>query len=46
MIKKLCEKYLDPRAVRVVEGAIPETTALLALRWDHIMYTGKLRFRA
>ncbi len=32
--------YVDPDAVAVVEGGIPETTALLDLRWDHIMYTG------
>jgi len=33
-------EYLDNRLVRVVEGAVPETTALLAQRWDHIFYTG------
>ena len=33
-------KYLDPRAVRVMEGAVPETTALLNQQWDHIFYTG------
>lgn len=33
-------QYLDNSALRVVEGAIPETTALLAQRWDHIFYTG------
>lgn len=32
--------YLDPAAVAVVEGAIPETTELLAQRFDHIFYTG------
>jgi aldehyde dehydrogenase (NAD+) len=30
--------YLD--GVEVVEGAIPETTALLAQKFDHIFYTG------
>ena len=25
---------------RVVQGAVPETTALLNNRWDHIFYTG------
>lgn len=24
----------------MVEGGIPETTELLKLKWDHIMYTG------
>jgi len=33
-------EYLDPDAVAVVEGAIDETTALLAQRWDHVFYTG------
>jgi len=33
-------KYVDPEAIKVVRGAIPETTALLKLRWDHIFYTG------
>ena len=32
--------YLDTDAVAVVEGGIPETTALLAERFDHIFYTG------
>ena len=39
-IARLVPEYLDPRCVRVVEGAIPETTALLELPWDHILYTG------
>lgn len=34
------ERYLDVRAVRVIEGAVPETTELLAERFDHIFYTG------
>jgi acyl-CoA reductase-like NAD-dependent aldehyde dehydrogenase len=33
-------KYFDPRAVAVVEGAVPETTALLAQKWDLIFFTG------
>jgi aldehyde dehydrogenase (NAD+) len=39
-IAELVPKYLDPEAVRVVEGAVPETQALLEQAWDHIMYTG------
>jgi aldehyde dehydrogenase (NAD+) len=31
---------LDPDAVAVVEGGIPETTALLEQPFDHIFYTG------
>lgn len=32
--------YLDPDAVAVVEGGVPETTTLLEQRFDHIFYTG------
>ena len=37
---RLVPKYLDKDCVRVVEGAVPETSALLELPWDHILYTG------
>src|SRR5210317_312461 len=37
---RLVPEYLDPDCVKVVEGAVPETTALLELPWDHILYTG------
>jgi aldehyde dehydrogenase (NAD+) len=37
---QLVEKHLDPDAVAIVEGAVPETQALLAERFDHIFYTG------
>jgi len=33
-------KYLDQQAVAVVEGGIPETTALLDQPWDFIFFTG------
>jgi len=36
-------EYVDPTAVAVVEGAASETTALLAERFDHILYTGNGR---
>lgn len=32
--------YLDPECFTVVQGAVPETTALLSQRFDHICYTG------
>ncbi len=32
--------YLDDRIVQVVTGGVPETTDLLAERFDHIFYTG------
>jgi aldehyde dehydrogenase (NAD+) len=40
LLAKLCAKYLDQRALRVIEGGVPETTALLAEKFDHIFYTG------
>ncbi|MET9827931.1 aldehyde dehydrogenase family protein [Streptomyces sp. NPDC006385] len=33
-------RVLDPHAVAVVEGGVPETTALLDQRFDHVFYTG------
>ncbi|MGX9882672.1 aldehyde dehydrogenase family protein [Streptomyces sp. NPDC002276] len=39
-IARLLPAYLDTDAVAVVEGGIPETTALLAEHFDHIFYTG------
>lgn len=39
-VARLLPRYLDTEAVAVVEGAVPETTALLAERFDHIFYTG------
>jgi aldehyde dehydrogenase (NAD+) len=33
-------KYLDDEAVAVVQGAVPETQALLAQQFDHVFYTG------
>ncbi|MEU6091935.1 aldehyde dehydrogenase family protein [Streptomyces sp. NPDC047085] len=39
-LAELIPAYLDTDAVAVVEGGIPETTALLAQRFDHIFYTG------
>lgn len=40
LMAELIPKYLDGDAVRVVEGAVDETTVLLKLRFDHIIYTG------
>ncbi len=36
-------RHLDPEAIRVVEGGVPETTALLEQKFDHIFYTGNGR---
>jgi aldehyde dehydrogenase (NAD+) len=40
LVAKWLPKYLDRKAVQVMEGGVPETTALLRQRWDHIFYTG------
>ncbi|MGX1128455.1 aldehyde dehydrogenase (NAD+) [Streptomyces glaucescens] len=40
VLARLLAAYLDTEAVAVVEGGVPETTALLAERFDHIFYTG------
>ncbi|MER7103534.1 aldehyde dehydrogenase family protein [Streptomyces humidus] len=39
-LARLLPAHLDTEAVAVVEGGIPQTTALLAERFDHIFYTG------
>ncbi|WP_405726561.1 aldehyde dehydrogenase family protein [Streptomyces sp. NBC_00028] len=39
-LARLLPEFLDTEAFAVVEGGIPETTALLAERFDHIFYTG------
>ncbi|KIJ62191.1 hypothetical protein HYDPIDRAFT_95076 [Hydnomerulius pinastri MD-312] len=43
LLAELIPKYLDSDVVRVVLGAVPETTKLLELPWDHILYTGSGR---
>ncbi|QMU80558.1 aldehyde dehydrogenase family protein [Streptacidiphilus sp. PB12-B1b] len=40
VLARLLRQYLDTEAVAVVEGGVPETTALLEERFDHIFYTG------
>ncbi|KAM1201003.1 hypothetical protein FF1_017333 [Malus domestica] len=43
LLANLVEEYLDNSAIKVVEGAVPETTALLEQKWDKILYTGSAR---
>ncbi|MCI21882.1 aldehyde dehydrogenase family 3 member H1-like, partial [Trifolium medium] len=33
-------EYMDNSSIRVVEGAVDETSALLQQKWDKIFYTG------
>ncbi len=40
LIAKLVPEYLDSECIAVVEGGVPETTALLEQRFDKIFYTG------
>ena len=40
MLQKVVETSLDPTCFKCVQGAIPETTALLNEKWDKIFYTG------
>jgi aldehyde dehydrogenase (NAD+) len=40
IMAKIINENFDPGYLRVVEGAIPETTALLNQRWDKIFFTG------
>ncbi len=43
VLARLLPRYVDDQAVVVVEGGVPETTALLELRFDHIFFTGSTR---
>ncbi len=40
VVARRVPEYLDGDCVRVVKGGVPETSALLELAWDHILYTG------
>ena len=40
VLQKVIEDSLDQSCFRVVQGAVPETTALLEQKWDKIFYTG------
>ncbi|KAH8082835.1 aldehyde dehydrogenase [Cristinia sonorae] len=40
LLAELIAKYLDPDVVRVVQGGVEETSKILELQWDHIVYTG------
>ncbi|XP_022773280.1 aldehyde dehydrogenase family 3 member H1-like [Durio zibethinus] len=43
LLAKLVSNYLDSSCIKVVEGAVPETSALLEQKWDKIFYTGNGR---
>jgi len=39
-VERSVKEYLDPDAFAVVQGGIPETTEILAQRYDYIFFTG------
>ncbi|KAJ2557286.1 hypothetical protein EV175_001438 [Coemansia sp. RSA 1933] len=39
-IEHMLAEYMDPQAVRVVQGGVEEATELLRQRFDHFFYTG------
>lgn len=43
LLAKLFSEYLDETTIRVVQGGVPETTALLDQKWDKIFFTGGAR---
>jgi len=40
VMEKILRVALDPACYTIVQGAVPETTALLDEKWDKIFYTG------
>jgi beta-apo-4'-carotenal oxygenase len=40
VLQKIMAESLDPTSYTCVQGAVPETTALLDQKWDKIFYTG------
>ena len=40
LIADLVPRHFEPDVMAVVQGGVPETTALLAERFDHIFFTG------
>ena len=40
LIADLAPRYFEPDVLAVVQGGVPETTALLAEQFDHIFFTG------
>ena len=40
LLATLLPNYIDPQCLRVIEGGVPETTAILNEHFDYICYTG------
>lgn len=43
IMAKLINNNFDPNYIKVIEGGVPETTALLEQRFDKVFYTGSPR---
>lgn len=43
VIAKMINENFNPGFFKVVEGGVPETTALLDLKWDKIFFTGSTK---
>ena len=43
IMQHIIQQSLDPDAYQVVQGGVPETTALLECKWDKVFYTGNAR---
>lgn len=43
LMGELLPRYLDSDCIRIVEGGVPETTALLEQKYDHVFFTGSTR---
>lgn len=43
LLARFLGEYTDKSAIRVVEGAVAETSALLEVKWDKIFFTGGAR---
>ncbi|XP_021772609.1 aldehyde dehydrogenase family 3 member H1-like isoform X1 [Chenopodium quinoa] len=43
LIANLFQEYVDNTSIKVVEGAVEETSVLLEQKWDKIFYTGSGR---
>lgn len=46
VVKEMIGKCMDSSAYTVVNGAVPETTALMDEKWDKIFYTGSAQVGA
>ncbi|KAH9816539.1 Aldehyde/histidinol dehydrogenase [Melampsora americana] len=43
LLQKLIPQYMDPRHIRLINGAVDQTTTLLNLKFDHIFFTGSTK---